>query len=192
LARLTERRPQPNDDVVLIDERDRQTGSGPKLRVHQQGLLHRAFSVFLVHPDGSWLLQQRAAGKYHSPLRWANACCGHPRPGETVEAGAARRLAEELGITVPLRAVGSLVYRATLEGGLVEHEYDHLLAGTFDGECAPDPNEVAAVRWVAPAELRKEVAERPELFAVWFLAILRGEATGAGIARLIAGERLLD
>ena len=160
--------------------------------MHERGLLHRAFSVFLVDPEGFWLVQQRAATKYHCPLLWANACCGHPRPGEAVEAGAARRLTEELGVSVPLRPVGSLVYRVALEGGLVEHEYDHLFAGTLAGPCIPAPDEVAAVRWTTLAGLQAEVDASPERFAPWLRAILRGDATGAGIERLLAGERMPD
>ena len=48
---------------------------------------------------GRTLLQQRAAAKTRFPLRWANACCGHPAPGEAVTVAAARRLGEELGVT---------------------------------------------------------------------------------------------
>lgn len=189
---LPDTTPHPSHDIILVDELDRATGSGRKLSVHERGLLHRAFSVFLVDREGSWLLQQRAATKYHCPLLWANACCGHPRPGEAVDVGAARRLVEELGVSVPFRPVGALVYRAALEGGLVEYEYDHLFAGVLDGPCVPAPDEVAAVRWTTLPGLRAEVDASPDRFTPWLRAILRGEATGAGVDRLIAGGGILD
>ena len=36
-----------------------------------------------------------------------------------------------------------------------------------------DEDEVSEVRWVLPAELKKEVEEHPERFTPWFLAELR-------------------
>ena len=85
------------ENVVLIDEEDRELGVGEKLAVHQSGALHRAFSVFAFNAAGELLLQRRALGKYHSPGLWTNSACGHPRPGETTGDAAARRFAEELG-----------------------------------------------------------------------------------------------
>ena len=48
------------------------------------GLLHRAFSVFLFNSENKLLLQQRAAEKITFPSYWANTCCSHPLhvPGE--------------------------------------------------------------------------------------------------------------
>lgn len=177
--------PHRKHDIILVDARDRPVGTGLKEPVHRQGLLHRAFSVFLVDRGGRWLLQQRAAGKYHSPLLWANACCGHPLPGETVREAGARRLREELGVEAPLEHLGHLVYKSALENGRWEHEFDHVLLGVYGGPFAPDPAEVAALRWVAPASLHEELADRPERFAVWFRTIVAGQATGAGMSRLL-------
>ena len=71
------------DLVILVDEQDRELGAMEKLAAHERGgTRHRAFSVFIVDPQGRWLLQRRAAGKYHFPGLWTNACCSHPRPGE--------------------------------------------------------------------------------------------------------------
>ena len=45
----------------------------------KQGLLHRAFSVFLFRPsDGRLLLQKRADEKITFPGMWTNTCCSHP------------------------------------------------------------------------------------------------------------------
>ena len=90
------------DCLILVNYRDEQIGQGYKLEVHQKGLLHRAFSVFLY--DGNrLLLQKRAAGKYHSAGLWANTCCSHPRVGEELEDAISRRLLEEAGISCPVR-----------------------------------------------------------------------------------------
>ncbi len=176
--------PHSDHDIILVDTEDRPIGTGLKTPVHEEALLHRAFSVFVVNSQGQWLLQQRATGKYHSPMLWTNACCSHPKPGETVQEAATRRLQEELGISPPLEYLGALLYHTDFDNGLAEHEYDHLLWAVTDGPFKPDPDEVAALRWIEPEALRRELAEQPEHFTFWFRAIMAGHATGPGVDRL--------
>ena len=90
-------------DIILVNEHDEAIGTMEKMEAHRKGLLHRAFSVFIKNDAGEILLQQRALDKYHSPGLWTNACCSHPFPGESVEAAAHRRLAEELGFDCELK-----------------------------------------------------------------------------------------
>jgi len=160
----------PAESVILVDEHDREVGTSEKLAAHRDGgRLHRAFSVFLFDPRGRMLLQRRAAAKYHFPLLWTNACCGHPRPGEAVVAAARRRVREELGVDVPLRPAFAFTYVAEDGGsGLTEREYDHVLIGTLAREPAPSPDEVAAVAWWDPEDLRRAVAAAPESYTPWF------------------------
>jgi isopentenyl-diphosphate delta-isomerase len=87
-----------DEQLILVDESNRAVGTAGKTKVHRAGLLHRAFSIFLVDGRGRLLLQQRSRAKYHSGGLWANSCCGHPRPGERTLAAAHRRLHEELGV----------------------------------------------------------------------------------------------
>lgn len=154
--------------VILVDEHDREVGSEEKERAHREGLLHRAFSVFVFNSRGDLLLQRRAPTKYHSPGLWTNTCCSHPRPGESVEAAARRRLREEMGMECELRVSFPLLYRAELDRGMTEHEYDHVLVGECDRDPVPDPDEVDGWAWVAPDVVRREVAERPDLYTYWF------------------------
>lgn len=158
--------------VVLVDDEDRPVGTAGKLEAHRQGLLHRAFSVFILDGEGRMLLQRRAADKYHSGGLWSNACCSHPRPGEPVAVAARRRLKEEMGFTCTLVPAGSFLYRADVGDGLIEHELDHLFIGHWEGSPTPAPDEVMDWWWVPPAELRAEVAGAPERFTVWFRAAL--------------------
>ncbi|MBV7411024.1 isopentenyl-diphosphate Delta-isomerase [Maritimibacter sp. DP1N21-5] len=140
-----------------------------KLKAHLDGLRHRAVSVFLVHDD-EILIQQRAAGKYHTPGLWANTCCTHPRWGEAPLDCANRRLDEELGITgvTPVWR-DQIEYRADVGGGMVEHEVvDLFLVQTRDRPLVtPDPDEVGAIRWAPLAALEAEVADHPERFTPW-------------------------
>src|SRR5256885_16185610 len=91
-------------------------------------------TLFRSDTKGRMLLQRRASNKYHSGGLWSNACCGHPRPGESVESAASRRLMEEMGVDCKLRKLFEFVYRVDFSNGLTEHEYDHVLVGIFDGE----------------------------------------------------------
>ncbi|MGQ0703491.1 MAG: isopentenyl-diphosphate Delta-isomerase [Gemmatimonadales bacterium] len=154
------------DQVILVDQADTPLGSADRFLVHQDGLLHRAFSVFAFGEPGL-LLQQRASDKYHSPGLWSNACCGHPRPGEATEQAAERRLREEMGISCDLRDVTQLVYRLEVGGGLVEHELDHVLVGCTAALPRPDPTEVAQWHWTVPRDLHEELLNRPERYTAW-------------------------
>ncbi len=167
-AAMAEEAAIAEDDVVLVDAYDAPTGEAPKLEAHRRGLLHRAFSVFLYDSAGRMLLQQRAHAKYHSGGLWTNTCCSHPRPGEQTAAAAARRLREEMGVSCPLEPAFEFVYRAAFANGLVEHEYDHVFVGRFEGSPRPDPAEVADWRWAGIEELRAEQARTPERFSAWF------------------------
>jgi isopentenyl-diphosphate Delta-isomerase len=163
--------------VELVDAEGAALGVATVAEAHTApGLLHRAFSVLLVDPDGRLLLQQRAAGKTRFALRWANACCGHPVPGEPVVDAAARRLAEELGLrSVDLAPIGVYVYRAPDPiTRRVEHEYDHVLLGHVPAEPAvrPDPSEVAALRWADPSRLADEMVAAAWSYAPWLAGVV--------------------
>ncbi len=154
--------------VILVDQHDNQTGIMEKMEAHQEGVLHRAFSVFIFDSRGRMLLQQRAATKYHGGLLWTNACCSHPYPGEETSDAANRRLDEELGFSTPLREIFSFTYRAEVENGLVEHEYDHVFAGSYESGIFPDEMEVASWRYETLETIKKELEDKPERFTTWF------------------------
>jgi isopentenyl-diphosphate delta-isomerase len=154
--------------VVLVDRDDVAVGTAEKMQAHRDGLLHRAFSVFVFRPDGRMLLQRRALSKYHSGGLWTNSCCSHPWPGEPVSDAAHRRLREEMGFDCELHHAFSFIYRAELDGGLTEHELDHVFVGWSDDVPDPDPEEVDSWREVRMDDLEREIAADPERFTVWF------------------------
>lgn len=173
---------ESREQVILVDDHDRSIGVSGKLDAHRDGgRLHRAFSVFLFDQQGRMLLQRRAAQKYHFPMLWTNACCGHPRPGEAVLEAARRRVFEELGVQVELRRAFSFQYVAEDEAsGLTEREIDHVLLGTLDGEPQPCPEEVDAVEWREEGELARDVEALPERYTPWFRVAL-GELASRGL-----------
>ena len=160
--------------LIAVDEHDRETGFVRKMTAHRKGILHRAFSVFVFDEAGRLLLQRRADDKYHSGGLWSNTCCSHPRAGESLLEAAHRRLREEMGLECPLRAVFSFAYRAALDGGLVEHEFDHVVVGRFEGAPAPDAREVGAWKWERVVAIQAQLADDPRAFTAWFKPALDG------------------
>jgi isopentenyl-diphosphate Delta-isomerase len=165
--------------VELVDRAGRALGTCPVRQAHTPpGRLHRAFSVVLYDPAGHVLLQQRSAAKTRFALRWSNACCGHPAPGQELTAAATTRLAEELGITAaqitPLTEAGVLRYRADdAATKYVEYEWDHVFVATLTtGAPAADESEVREVRWASPGPLAAEIAARPADFTPWLAGVL--------------------
>ncbi|MBU7047042.1 MAG: isopentenyl-diphosphate Delta-isomerase [Theionarchaea archaeon] len=156
-----------DERVILVDENDKELGSEEKIEAHKTGKLHRAFSIFVFNSKGEMLLQQRALHKYHSGGLWANACCSHPRLGETLEEAVHRRLKEEMGFDCELKEIFSFIYKAKV-GTLTEHELDHVFIGMYDGDVHPDPGEVGGYRWVTIESLRKDVQTHPEAYTEWF------------------------
>jgi len=157
-----------NEQVVLVDTTDRAIGVMDKLEAHRKGILHRAISIWIEDGHGRVLLQQRAASKYHSPLLWANACCSHPREEESLQNAAARRLKEELGICCHLERQFSFIYQAAVGQGLIEHEFDHVFFGIYDGPFSLNLNEVSAVQWVDFDWLQQALLQQKDMFAAWF------------------------
>jgi isopentenyl-diphosphate delta-isomerase len=165
------------NEVILVNEKDEQTGTMEKIEAHRKALLHRAFSVFIFNNKGEMLLQQRAFNKYHSGGLWTNACCGHPSPGEQTAEAARRRLMEEMGFTTALEELFDLTYQHAFENGLTEHEYDHVFAGTWDATIAPTKEEVNDYCYKSLEDIAQSMEMRPQLYTVWFrLIFLKVEA----------------
>lgn len=156
------------DDIILVDESDLLIGTEKKENVHQKGLLHRAFSVFIINNNRELLLQRRALTKYHSPGLWTNTCCSHPAPDEKTLDAAHRRLKEEMDFDCPLKEIFSFVYKASFENGLIEHEFDHVFVGYWEGKPLPDPREVADFKWADLGFLRKDILKNPQKYTEWF------------------------
>ena len=157
------------DELILVDEADQVIGYSEKLPAHEgQGMLHRAFSIFIYNSPGEMLIQRRTQQKYHFGGVWANACCSHALKDEPLQETAHRRLQHELGFDTELEEVFSFIYKAQDPGsGLVEHELDHVFVGQFDGTPAPHPDEIDAVKWVAVADLQDAMRRHPKQYAPW-------------------------
>jgi len=158
----------PEDQVILVDENDTPIGTMGKLEVHEKGLLHRAFSVFIFNDKNEMLLQRRALSKYHSAGLWTNTCCSHPQPNEDTLAAANRRLKEEMGMSADLTHKSSFIYKTPFDNNLTEHEFDHVFIGYSNSDPKINPEEVDSFKWINIFDLKKEIASSPEQFTSWF------------------------
>jgi len=160
--------PTAEDQLILVDEQDQEIGSLGKVDCHLgDGVLHRAFSVFLFNPAGELLIQQRNPAKMLWGGYWANSCCSHPRLGEDAHAAAHRRIDEELGVSCELRYLYKFIYQARF--GEVGSEYEHcwVFAGHFDGNVKSNPDEISDWRFIKPAELTRAIEREGECYTPW-------------------------
>ncbi len=163
--------------IVLIDENNGTLGYEEKLKVHEEGLLHRAFSVFIYSRDrNAFLIQRRAKGKYHSGGLLSNSCCSHPRKYEDLRPAISRCIKDELGIEVSTFdekecLCGKFTYFADF-GNLSEHETDFVYLVEVGEEAIkiikPNPAEIEKIFWWGADEIEKRYAESPESFSAWF------------------------
>lgn len=153
--------------VILVDENDQPIGEMEKMEAHRQGLLHRAFSIFIFNSNQELLLQQRAFDKYHCGGLWTNTCCSHPRVNEFNADAAHRRIEEDMGFDCELNYAFNFIYKSVFDSGLVEHEFDHVFVGHSDIRPKINLAEVASFRYVSLDKLSEEILHNPDQFTPW-------------------------
>ncbi len=157
------------DNLVLVTPNDAIIGHAEKELCHDgNGLLHRAFSVFVFNENGQLLLQQRSREKRLWPLFWSNSCCSHPRRDEPYEVAAKRRVYEELGMRAEVKYLYKFLYQASYKLVGSEHELCAVLIGKSSDVPVLNPQEVSAFRWIDFEEAYHDTARRPNLYTPWF------------------------
>ena len=157
------------DDLILVNSADENIGTLTKRECHlEDGLLHRAFSVFIFNAAGDVLLQQRTSQKMLWPMCWSNACCSHPRTGEDSEEAATRRIKQELGIDTELTYLYKFEYQARFEDVGSEHELCWVWIGFAEAtDIVANENEVADWRFFRREELDYELTNNPNRYTPW-------------------------
>ena len=157
-----------NKKVIVVNDSDEEIGLMEKMEAHKKGILHRAFSVFIFNSKGEMLLQQRAFSKYHSGALWTNACCSHPLAGEDTLSAAQKRLYEEMGFETTLNKIFDFIYRTEFDNGLIEHEFDHVYVGEYDGKIKMNPDEVQDFCFKTLEDIRYSLSIKPQKYTSWF------------------------
>lgn len=157
------------EELILVDTDDNETGFLSKADCHDgDGVLHRAFSLFLFNDSGELLLQQRSASKRLWPGYWSNTICSHPRAGESMEIATQRRLLDELNIEAEIEFVYKFAYQASFGDAGSENELCHVFLGRAPSVIHPNEHEISGVRFVSAADLDREFAEKPDTLTPWF------------------------
>lgn len=160
------------EKVILVDKKGKFLGLRKKEDAHiYPSKLHKAISV-LIFDKNKILIQKRAKNKKTWPMHWANACCSHPRKGESFQKAAERRLFEEMGIKTKLKKVFKFIYESKFDKNWGENEYDWVFVGEYKGKVNPDPNEIAEYKWIDLEELRKDIKNNSQIYTPWFRTIL--------------------
>ena len=160
------------ESLILVDKNDNQIGVEEKMKAHEEGKLHRAFSVFVFNSKNELIIQQRALDKYHCGGLWANTCCSHPKPGEKLEDAAHRRLREEMGFDCELKNMFHIIYKASFDNGLIEHELDHVFFGKSEKIPKINKDEVENWKVISRKDLLNDLMEREEKYAPWFKILI--------------------
>jgi isopentenyl-diphosphate delta-isomerase len=139
------------EQIVLVDEHGQPVGSAEKLASHHADTpLHLAFSCYVFNDAGELLVTRRADSKKVWPGVWTNSVCGHPSPGEAMEAAITRRLDYELGMTAGDIRCALPEYRYTTPpfNGIIENEFCPVYLARAASEPQPNRQEVGAYRWL--------------------------------------------
>jgi isopentenyl-diphosphate delta-isomerase len=157
------------EHVVLVSETGEVVGTADKAAVHHASTpLHLAFSCYVLDDADRLLVTRRARDKRTFPGVWTNSCCGHPAPGERLEAAVRRRVRQELGLAlVDLRLVlPDFRYTAEMDG-VRENELCPVYVARSVSEVVADPAEVDAWEWVRWAAFRATVLSRERRVSQW-------------------------
>jgi isopentenyl-diphosphate Delta-isomerase len=157
-----------DEPLIVVDEDNNVLGYRAKADCHEgEGILHRAFSVFLFNEDGEVLLQQRSADKPLWPMFWSNSCCSHPRRGETEADAAVRRIAEELGVETALQYVYTFTYHAPFGDKGSEREVCAVFLGRVSGPITANETEIADWKWIPVADLTAALDDDADSYTPW-------------------------
>lgn len=146
----------------VVDERDEVVGRATRRDVHARGLKHRAVHVLAFDAAGRVFLQRRSRTKDVAPGLWDSSCSGHLAAGEDYDACAVRELGEELGLERDIRPVRWFRVEACPETGW---EFVWAYRLNHGGPFALNAAEIEGGEWLAPRDVSRAIAGRPDAFS---------------------------
>lgn len=158
------------NEIVYVDENDREIGSGPILDAYQKGLTVRISRVFLLNDKLEMLIQRRSDNHKSMPGRWDQTAAGHVDKGETYDQSAERELAEEMGIKgVNLKPVRKYYSEESDDPGYIKRRFNFLYSGVYNGPVKIDKVEVSDYKWISFKALEQWMKDKPEDFTQGFI-----------------------
>jgi isopentenyl-diphosphate Delta-isomerase len=169
--------------LITVDGDGSALGVCEKAACHSgEGITHSAFLVMLRDGAGRLLLARRSLRKTLWPGFWDGTVAGHFHPGEDKEAALRKRVLEETGLSCDVPAyLFKFAYTARYgEIGAENEVCEVYTAGAAPiGAIPADPLEISECRFVAVADLEKEIkAGAPDLAPWLVLAIRKGRQEG--------------
>ena len=161
-----EKRPEDDELLEVVNERNEVIGLLPRREVHQRGLAHRASHVFVFNPAGKLFLQKRARTKRELPGYFDSSAAGHLQPMESYEDCAGRELMEELSIATEIVRLGGLVASD-------ENAFEHvgLFACRTDQVPRPDPAEIERGEFYPLDQIDRWIATGAQLLSPGFVLL---------------------
>jgi len=158
-----------DEKLIIVDLHDNEIGTLNKLACHQKdGILHRAFSIFLFNELGQLLVQQRSVQKKLWPSFWSNSCCSHPRQGENILEATERRLNDELGLSaVKLEFIYKFSYEAAYKNIGSENELCSVFLGVIDQKVNVNYSEIEQIKYINASDLSSDMDARTD-YTPWF------------------------
>ncbi|MFF0311734.1 NUDIX domain-containing protein [Streptosporangium sp. NPDC004379] len=127
------------EPVEHVDDQDRVLGVVSRDDAVRHGWLHRIATTVCRDEPGRFLVCRRAEGLSRYPGYYEVTFGGAVGVGESYQAAAAREIAEELGVDVPVREVVRFLCHGEIASyWLGVHE------AVITGDVSPDPH---AVSW---------------------------------------------
>ena len=138
-----------DEQVQIVDENNNPTGAAPRWQMRAEGLTHRSSYILIFNPEGQLHVQRRTMTKDVYPGYLDPAAGGVVLAGESYEESAERELFEEMGIRgVPLKHAFDFWFAE--ENVKV---WGRVFTCQYSGPIVPQPEEVADVLLMTPAEI---------------------------------------
>lgn len=147
-------------DIILVDRDDNEIGTKDRAEITSSDHF-RVAALWLTDQNGNILIAQRKLDKLNDPGKWGPAAAGTIEINETYESNIYKEAAEELGLEGTEFQIGPHQFVTDIRNfhcqwftGVVDHEYPFVL----------QPEEVEAVAWISPQDLKHDLANRPEKY----------------------------
>ncbi len=147
--------------TIIVDSNDHIIGYKERKDIRKEEI-YRVSALWITNSKGEILLAQRHHSKSHHPGLWATAVAGTVEEGETYESNIIKEAGEEIGLFNIQPTLGPKVE--------ITGEYHHFTQWFFleidrnVSEFILEENQVEAIQWFSPEDLKHELLETPEKF----------------------------